>query len=83
MEPKKRMKASLPPHYLAVQTVGVFALALGVLILFSNLRPVVTGIAPWLGIPWIAWTVFGLGVFIIFINGARLIAHTRRIKQNA
>ena len=83
MEPKKRMKTSLPPHYLAVHAVGVFALALGAISLFSNLRPAVIRIASWLGIAWIDWAIFGLGIFVLFINGVRLIAHTRRVKQAA
>ena len=83
MEPNKHRKASLPPYYLAVHTIGVFALCLGALSLFTNLRPAVIGIAPWLGISWIAWTLFGLGILILVVNGARLIAHTRRVKQSA
>lgn len=82
MEPKKRMGMSLPPHYLAVQVAGVFAVVLGSISLFSNLRQVVIGIAPWLGITWVARSIFALGVFILVVNGSRLIARTRRTKPN-
>jgi hypothetical protein len=83
MEPTKRTMTSLPPHYLAVQVAGGFALALGLISLLSNLRPLVISIAPWLGIAWIAWGLIGLGLIVIIINGARLIAHVRRVQRSA
>jgi hypothetical protein len=46
MEPTKRTMTSLPPHYLAAQVIGGVALALGLISLFTNLRPVAMSIAP-------------------------------------
>ncbi|GLQ52573.1 hypothetical protein ACFFJT_10655 [Dyella flava] len=63
MEPKKRMKASLPPHDLAVRPVGVLTFVLGLISLFSKLRPAAIGITPWLGAAWLAWAIPGLGIF--------------------
>lgn len=83
MEPKKRMKSSLPPYYLAVHWVGFAALAVGSISVLPKFRPIAVAITPRLGITWIAWTIMGLGIFAVFINGARLIAHTRRIKRCA
>ena len=74
---------SLPPHFIAVQSVGVLALALGLITLFTNFRPVLLGIAPWLGIAWVPWAMCGVGLFAIFVNGARVIAHAQRAKTAA
>jgi hypothetical protein len=63
MEPKKRMKASRPPYDLAVNPARVVTLALGLISLFSKLRPAAIGIAPWLSAAWLAWAILGLGIF--------------------
>ncbi|HTV85028.1 MAG TPA: hypothetical protein VME63_06470 [Dyella sp.] len=83
MEPNNRVKASFPPQYFAVQAVGAAALALGLISLFSSLRPMIIGMAPWLGIAWIAWTVAGFGIFLLVANGMRWVAHARGTKHSA
>jgi Na+/pantothenate symporter len=83
MTPRERAQMSLPPYFVAVQSVGVLALALGLITQFTNARPVLLGIAPWLGMAWVPWALCGVGLFAIFINGARMIAHARRAKTAA
>jgi hypothetical protein len=63
--------------------VGALALALGLITLFTNARPVLTGIAPWLGIAWVPWVMCGFGLLLVFVNGARIIAQARRAKPAA
>lgn len=79
----KDKQVSLPAYFSAVQIMGVLIFGIGAATLFSKIRPVILGAAPWLGMSWAAWSFFVLGILVVIANGARLIIYAQRIKQRA
>jgi hypothetical protein len=78
MEAKTHPKASFPPHFFAVQIIGVLLLSLGVITFVARGRPSVFDAIPWLSMPWVSWVIFCLGGLVVISNGVRLVRHARR-----
>jgi len=81
MQMQKRKRLLLPKNYVVTQIIGALLLGIGVLTLFSNLRPAIISAAPLLASPLVGWFVTIAGFAIVFANGMRLVSYAKKQRQ--